>query len=113
MLIYDVHPYCFYVLVLTSLYLLMATTWYPVLADITSLSKHDEHYGNEVVGDSAMMKFPLIKRRRSSLSSVLSSSEDVTTTENLKGRPGQGYYIAILIGTPPQRVSFILNKKRF
>ena len=25
-------------------------------------------------------------------------------TENLKGRPGQGYYIALEIGTPPQRV---------
>ena len=26
-------------------------------------------------------------------------------TENLKGRPGQGYYIAANLGTPPQRVS--------
>lgn len=26
-------------------------------------------------------------------------------TENLKGRPGQGYYIAVELGTPPQRVS--------
>lgn len=25
-------------------------------------------------------------------------------TENLKGRPGQGYYIAVELGTPPQRV---------
>ena len=25
-------------------------------------------------------------------------------TENLKGRPGQGYYIAVEMGTPPQRV---------
>lgn len=27
-------------------------------------------------------------------------------TENLKGRPGQGYYIATDLGTPPQRVSY-------
>ena len=26
-------------------------------------------------------------------------------TENLKGRPGQGYYIAANLGNPPQRVS--------
>ena len=26
-------------------------------------------------------------------------------TENLKGRPGQGYYIAVEVGTPSQRVS--------
>lgn len=26
-------------------------------------------------------------------------------TENLKGRPGQGYYIATDLGTPAQRVS--------
>ena len=26
-------------------------------------------------------------------------------TENLKGRPGKGYYIAVEMGTPPQRVN--------
>ena len=26
-------------------------------------------------------------------------------TENLKGRPGQGYYISTDLGSPPQRVS--------
>ena len=30
-------------------------------------------------------------------------------TENLKGRPGQGYYIATDLGTPAQRVSFELK----
>lgn len=29
-------------------------------------------------------------------------------TENLKGRPGQGYYIAVEVGTPPQRVSDLI-----
>ena len=97
----NVQQKCFCVLVLT-LIVLFVTTWFPVLADISSVSTH-EHNGSEV--GRSMVKFPLIKRR-SSLSSALSSTEDMMTTENLKGRPGQGYYIAILIGTPPQRVSF-------
>ena len=41
----------------------------------------------------------LMKRSRRSL------NNGVVSTENLKGRPGQGYYIAIEFGTPPQRVS--------
>ena len=98
----NVQQKCFCVLVLT-LIVLFVTAWFPVLADISSVSTHVERNGNEV--GTSMMKFPLIKRR-SSLSSALSSTEDMMTTENLKGRPGQGYYIAILIGTPPQRVSF-------
>ena len=52
-------------------------------------------------GRTTSKKFPLIRRARA-------TQDDVTTTENLKGRPGQGYYIAILIGTPPQRVSGLL-----
>jgi hypothetical protein len=29
--------------------------------------------------------------------------------DNLSGRPGQGYYLAIQLGTPPQLVSFRRN----
>ena len=31
------------------------------------------------------------------------------SAENLKGRPGQGYYIAIEIGTPPQRMNILVD----
>ncbi|XP_066934058.1 beta-secretase 1-like [Clytia hemisphaerica] len=47
-------------------------------------------------------KFPLMKRRNQ-------ATKDVVTTENLKGRPGQGYYIAILFGTPPQRINVLVD----
>jgi len=30
-------------------------------------------------------------------------------TENLKGRPGQGYYIAVELGTPPQRINVLVD----
>ena len=30
-------------------------------------------------------------------------------TENLKGRPGQGYYIAVEVGSPPQRVCRVFS----
>ena len=49
------------------------------------------------------------KNKRSvavSLMRARRGSKDKTgiPTENLKGRPGQGYYIAVELGTPPQRV---------
>ena len=39
---------------------------------------------------------------------VIDTTDDVSPTyhDNLSGRPGQGYYLAIQIGTPPQSVSF-------
>ena len=44
-------------------------------------------------------RFPLMRTKR--------GLRDIrgVPTENLKGRPGQGYYIAVEVGSPPQRVS--------
>ena len=37
---------------------------------------------------------------------VMEADDDVTSGgKNLEGRPGQGYYIAINMGEPPQQVS--------
>lgn len=45
------------------------------------------------------VSFSLLRGRRTPLKDL-----NTPTTDNLKGRPGQGYYIAIELGTPPQRV---------
>ena len=45
------------------------------------------------------LRFPLMRTKRG-----LRDLRGVPT-ENLKGRPGQGYYIAVEVGSPPQRVS--------
>ena len=51
------------------------------------------------------VSFPLMRSRRAAI------GKDDSSSENLKGRPGQGYYIAIELGTPPQRV--IIKKIAF
>jgi hypothetical protein len=45
---------------------------------------------------------------------VSESQSDISPKyhDNLSGRPGQGYYLAIQLGTPPQSVSFRNNFKR-
>eukprot|EP00794_Sanderia_malayensis_P011178 gene11178-12352_t len=47
--------------------------------------------------------FPLMRTRR--------GLRDVrgVPTENLKGRPGQGYYIAVEVGIPPQRMNVLVD----
>lgn len=49
-------------------------------------------------------RIPLMRSKRD-----LQDSLEVPT-ENLKGRPGQGYYISTLLGSPPQRVSIYISK---
>ena len=49
------------------------------------------------------LRFPLMRTKRG-----LRDLRGVPT-ENLKGRPGQGYYIAVEVGSPPQRVSTCIH----
>ena len=56
---------------------------------------------------SRRLRFPLMRTKRG-----LRDLRGVPT-ENLKGRPGQGYYIAVEVGSPPQRVSAYIHFKKF
>eukprot|EP00112_Aurelia_sp_Birch-Aquarium-sp1_P021149 Seg562.4 transcript_id=Seg562.4/GoldUCD/mRNA.D3Y31 product="Beta-secretase 1" protein_id=Seg562.4/GoldUCD/D3Y31 len=48
-------------------------------------------------------RFPLMRTKR--------GLRDIrgVPTENLKGRPGQGYYIAVEVGSPPQRINVLVD----
>jgi len=49
------------------------------------------------------LRFPLMRTKRG-----LRDLRGVPT-ENLKGRPGQGYYIAVEVGSPPQRMNVLVD----
>lgn len=55
------------------------------------------------------IKIPL--RRMKLPKRTIQKREIQTYRDNLQGRPGQGYYIAIQLGTPPQLVSFKCSLK--
>ena len=50
------------------------------------------------------IKIPL--RRMKLAKRTIEKREIQSYRDNLQGRPGQGYYVAIQLGTPPQFVSF-------
>jgi len=63
----------------------------------------DSTYGKKIFKRKNSHRIPLIRTKKD-----LRDSNGVPM-ENLKGRPGQGYYIATNLGNPPQRVSRMFN----
>lgn len=58
---------------------------------------------NNIENKKSRVSFDLMRTKRG-----LHDSKGIPT-ENLKGRPGQGYYIAMEIGTPPQRMNVLVD----
>lgn len=61
-----------------------------------------------------VITIPLRKKRESRVNiqkqrRELTDSSSPEYHDNLSGRPGQGYYLAIDLGTPPQTVSDFIN----
>lgn len=65
----------------------------------SSLSHHERHSARK-------MSFSIPLRRRTKR---YFDDANLYNNENLKGRPGQGYYIAIEIGSPPQRLNVLVD----
>ncbi|KAK3754035.1 hypothetical protein QZH41_020303 [Actinostola sp. cb2023] len=63
----------------------------------------DLNYGERTPKSRTIHRIPLLRTKRD-----LRDSNGVPM-ENLKGRPGQGYYIATNLGKPPQRINVLVD----